>query len=118
KKKSGKKLAADGGIMGITGRGAAVEGLAVRWIERAAATETNRQIGIGKKENRKRDQVGATAPDDGIGARQIVALVAHESAAPDFAKETNVRHFAVSHQIARGGLDNAQRRKTAKVTLR
>jgi hypothetical protein len=53
--KIGDNLAADRGIIGITGRCAAVEGLAIRWIERAAATETNRQIGIGKKENRKRD---------------------------------------------------------------
>ena len=111
--------ARDRRIVGISGGCAAIKRLAIRRVEGAAATETNRQIGIGQKKNCEGHQIGPTSLDRGVGAREIVTFVGHQGATPQFAEKTDVGRFAIADRIARGRLDDVQIRqsKTVKFVL-
>src|ERR1700689_2179161 len=85
------KSGPDRRIIGIAAGAAAVECLAVRRIEGPAAAEALGQIRVGEKQGGEGDEIGRAVAHDGIGAREIIALVADEGPAPNLAEETDVR---------------------------
>jgi hypothetical protein len=100
--------AGNGRVVGVARRSAAIKSFSVRRIEGTAAAESRRQIRIGKKQRRKRNQIRKTSADRGIGARQVVAFVAHQRAAPKPAKEGDVRHFPGWYRVSRRRFDDVQ----------
>src|ERR1700722_15296257 len=86
-------------IIHIAAAAAAVEGLAVRRIEGPAAAKALGQIRVGEEQRREGDEIGRAVADRGIGAGEVIALVAHQRAAPNLAEEADVRHLAGRNRI-------------------